>query len=341
VLSKRATIQDVADYAGVSRAAVSKVLRNAYGLSDEMRARVEAAMKALDYRPQPQARGLRGRTYTLGISLPEIRNPFFPDLLDGILEALRPSPYQPLIGVRPSADATERDTIDMMIDRKVDGLILVAPHLPADYFARVTGAIPAVVLGRHERDGGFDTVNNDDAAGAEMVVDELVARGHRRIAYLGLEIDEVGETNSTSLRYDGYLAAMRRHGLADRVLVGNSSHRGGAKPAQDVARELLSDPDRPTAIFAWFDTVAITVMSVAAEMGLSVPGDLSVVGYDNSSVAALPQVGLTSVDQSGRLLGETGARLVMERIDGRTDEMHFLVQPKLFVRRSIAAPKMR
>lgn len=337
--TKRATIQDVADHAGVSRAAVSKVLRDAYGLSDEMRRKVEAAMRDLDYRPQSQARGLRGRTFTFGISLPEIRNPFFPDILDGILETLGPSRYQPMIGVRPAVDATERDTIEMMIDRKVDGLILVAPHVPQDFFERVTSEVPTVIIGQHERGGNFDTVNNDDFAGGGLVVEHLAGLGHRRIGYLGVEIDEVGENNSTSLRFNGYRAAMERLGLVDQVMVRNGSHRGGAKPPPVVAREFLNEPDRPTAIFAWIDAAGISLMSAARELGLSVPEDLSVVGYDNSSVAALPQISLTSVDQSGHLLGETATRLLMERIEGRTEEVHFLVQPKLFIRESTAAPK--
>jgi LacI family transcriptional regulator len=126
---KRATIQDVADYAGVSRAAVSKVLRDAYGLSADMRSRVETAITALNYRPQMAARGLRGRTYTLGVVLPDFRNPFFPDLLDGVISSLRSTRYQPLLGVRPSVDATEQHVIETMLDHKIDGFIMIAPRL--------------------------------------------------------------------------------------------------------------------------------------------------------------------------------------------------------------------
>ena len=106
-MNKRATIEDVAARAGVSRSAVSKVLRNAYGISEQMRTAVERAMAELNYRPQIAARGLRGRTYTLGVVMPNMRNPFFPDILDGIWSSLQGTQYQPLLAIRHSAEETE------------------------------------------------------------------------------------------------------------------------------------------------------------------------------------------------------------------------------------------
>ncbi|PIO98681.1 LacI family DNA-binding transcriptional regulator [Pleomorphomonas carboxyditropha] len=331
---KRATIKDVAEAAGVSRAAVSKVLRNAYGLSDDMRARVEAAMTALNYRPQTAARGLRGRTYTLGVVLPDMRNPFFPDIIDGVISTLRSSSYEPLIGFRPTAEATEKHAIDTMLDHKIDGFLMVAPRLEESYLTTVATSVPTVMIGRHDRDCGYDTVNNDDRAGARLAVEHLISLGHRDIAYFGLEPGSAAPNNSTTLRLVGYREAMTAHGLADCISVFEGTHFRGEHYDEEVARRILARERRPTAVFCWTDLVAFTLMAEALRLGLRIPEDLSVIGYDNSRLAALPQLSLTSVDQSGHRLGSEAMKLLIERIEGRREERHFVLPPRLDVKGS-------
>jgi DNA-binding LacI/PurR family transcriptional regulator len=334
-VNKRATISQVAQMAGVSRAAVSKVLRNAYGLSDEMRRKVNEAMSALNYRPQTAARGLRGSTYTIGVLLPEIRNPFFPDILDGIVHKLEGTQYQPLLGVRLSAEKNESSIVEAMMDRKLDGFIMIAPLLNHDYIANVAKYVPTVVIGRHDREGGFDTVNNDDEAGAHLAVDHLVSLGHKRIAHVSLEpLFEGSGNNPMTFRLKGYEDAMRRHGLEQNISVRFTTHLGGPEHDRALALELLSGKDRPTAIFAWMDSVALTIMSAARELGLRVPQDLSVTGYDNSHIGALSQLSLTSIDQSANLLGEKSAQLLFERMEGRAEDVSFIVPPRLVARGS-------
>lgn len=339
---KRATIKDVAEAAGVSRAAVSKVLRNAYGLSDDMRARVEAAMAALNYRPQTAARGLRGRTYTLGVVLPDMRNPFFPDIIDGVISTLRSTSYEPLIGFRPSAEATEKHAVDTMLDHKIDGFLMIAPRLDEAYLHTVATSVPTVMIGRHDRNCGYDTVNNDDRLGARLAVEHLVAVGHRDIAYFGLDGASVGATNSTSLRLEGYCETMIAHGLSDHVCIYEGTHFRGERYDEEVARRILLSERRPTAVFCWTDSVAITLMAEAAKLGVRIPDDLSVIGYDNTRLAALPQLSLTSVDQAGHQLGSEATKLLIERIEGRQTDRHITLPPHLDIRKSTGAvPKQR
>ena len=166
---ERITIKDVAADAGVSVAAVSKVLRDAYGVSESLRGRVRASMAKLGYRPHAAARGMRGQTYTLGVLFSDIRNPFFADILAGINAALERTQYQPLLGVSQSATTIELVLIDAMIDRQMDGLILVAPRMTEADLIPVADRIPTVVIGHHRQRGqpvlavNFDTVNDDDA----------------------------------------------------------------------------------------------------------------------------------------------------------------------------------
>lgn len=340
-MNKRATIQDVAELAGVSRAAVSKVLRNAYGISDDMRRRVDEAMATLNYRPQLAARALRGSTYTLGVLMPDMRNPFFPDILDGVWSALAQTQYQPLLGVRPSADTSEQSLIEMMLDHKLDGFIMIAPIVADNYLSRLAAAVPTVIIGRHEAGGGFDTVNNDDERGAHIAVEHLIAQGHERIAYFGFEPQEDARVNPVLFRLKGYLDAMRENGLARHIQVRDGRKGVDADYDRTLALELLRSEDRPSAVFAWSDSVALSVMSAADELGLRVPQDIAVIGYDNSRICEISQISLTSIDQNAHLLGEKAAELLIQRIAGREGEEHFVTPPRLVARRSSSMPVHR
>jgi DNA-binding LacI/PurR family transcriptional regulator len=332
----RVTIRTVAEDAGVSVAAVSKVLRDAYGVSAALRAKVQASMLKLGYRPHAAARGMRGQTYTLGVLLPDLRNPFFADIMAGIDEALVRTQYQPLLGVGQSATTTEHAVIDAMIDRQMDGLLLIAPRLPSEDLVKIARSVPTSVIGIHLADASeFDTVNNDDQLGGALVVRHLHEGGYRNIAYFSLDMPPPAEGVTVNLRESGYRATMRELGLSKhiRVVVAPQTPR----EIQVAARHLLQSRSRPEALFCWTDFVALEVLSVARELGLAVPGDLAVVGYDNTSYCDLAQNALTSIDQSGQVLGLQSARLLIERIKGRSAAEHFVVTPRLVGRASSRA----
>jgi LacI family transcriptional regulator len=336
---RRVTIVDVARHAQVSTTAVSKVLRNAYGASPAMRAKVQEAIAELGYRPSAAARGLRGQTYTIGVMLPDLRNLFFADILDGITTQLGGTDYQVLLAPGCNGEKAEGRVVEAMIDRSMDGLILIAPVSVRARLNTVARSVPTVIVGRHGSSTTYDTVTDDDVAGAALVVDHLVELGHRRIAHI-----EHHETDPVRLaempnaqRANGYREAMRSHGLADQIDIASTTYtqQGGYLGA----KELLARPGRPTAIFAGADVVALGAMEAIAEAGLSVPGDISVVGYDNSALAAFGPISLTSVDQDGRQMGANAARLVVDRIadrDRRTAQVK--LSPTLVVRRTTAAP---
>lgn len=336
---RRVTIVDVARHANVSTTAVSKVLRNAYGASPEMRAKVRRAIDELGYRPLAAARGLRGRTYTIGVMLPDIRNPFFPEILDGVTGCLEDTDYQVLLGPGGNGEKAEARVTDAMIDRGMDGLVLVAPVSPRDRLEHVASVVPTVVVGRHGHSPGYDTVADDDLAGAALVVRHLAELGHRRIAHI--EHHETDPTRTTEMpnaqRADGYRRAMRDLGLEAEIDIVSTSYtqQGG----YEGAKELLARPDRPTAVFAGADIVAMGVLEAVAEAGLSVPGDLSVAGYDNTTFAALGPISLTSVDQAGPEIGRNAARLLLERIADRgKPSVQVNLSPTLVVRRTTDRP---
>lgn len=331
---ERATIKTVAEDAGVSAAAVSKVLREAYGVSEGLRAKVQASMLRLGYRPHAAARGMRGQTYTICILIHDFRNPFFPDILDGINAALVRTQYQAFLGMGQTTAATETALVDAIVDRQMDGLILVGPRMSGEEVMKVAVRIPTVVIGHHAPDATqYDTVNNDDELGAQLVVRHLVAAGHRRIAMLSVISSRPGET--MSLREVGYRRAMAEAGLTKQALVVGAPET--SREVHTAARQLLEMRNRPEAVFCWADYFGFEFLGVARELGLAVPKDIAVAGYDNSAYCDLAQNALTSVDQSGQILGLQAARLLIERIGGREQAEHLVIQPRLVVRGSSQA----
>jgi DNA-binding LacI/PurR family transcriptional regulator len=335
--NSRVTIKTVAKDAGVSVAAVSRVLRDAYGVSSTLRDKVLASIKSLNYRPHTAARGMRGQTYTLGVLLPDLRNPFFADIMAGVNDALERTQYQALLGIGQSAETLEHALVESMIDRQMDGLVLIAPRSRLDDLVRIAERVPVVTIGLHEPAvEAFDTVNNDDELGARLVVHHLFECGYRNITYFSLKLHEDLVDATVVYRERGYVSAMRELGLEKNIRVVPAEQTG--REAQAVARQLLSSNNPPDAIFCWTDFVAFQVQSVARQLGFGAPGSLAIVGYDNTSYCELEAISLTSIDQSGQVLGLQAARLLIERIKGRDRAEHFVVTPRL-VARSSSAPR--
>ncbi|MBM7054313.1 LacI family DNA-binding transcriptional regulator [Streptomyces durocortorensis] len=336
---KRVTITDVARHAGVSTAAVSKVLRNAYGVSDAMRDRVRASMAELEYRPHAAARGMRGRTYTIGVLLDNIRNAFFADILDGIRDELHQSDYTVLIGAAGFDADDQARTIRSMADRQMDGMILIAPSSPRSEVLATARTLPTVVIGHHDPSDAYDSVVDADGAGAALVVDHLVALGHRRIALVSAAGTKgsMWQLTPEAVLTDGYRKAMARHGLKAETQVVHASYSddGGYK----AGMQLLTAERRPTAIMTGADVAALGVYRATDSLGLKVPDDLSLVGYNNTAIAALSSVQLASVDQAGHTMGSAAARMLIERVEGRRDRaMQSTMTPRLVVRRTTAEP---
>ncbi|HWV20602.1 MAG TPA: LacI family DNA-binding transcriptional regulator [Devosia sp.] len=324
----RITIREVASDAGVSVAAVSKVLRDAYGVSEALRAKVQASMEKLNYRPLASARGLRGRTYTLGLVFPDLRNPFFADIFAGVNSALERTRYQAMQGVSVSASSL----VEAMIDRQMDGLVLIGPNETNERLNDIADRVPLVAIGHHDLDDArFDTVNNDDQLGARLAVRHLCQNGHKKITMFSLSAPVSTVINQREL---GYRLEMTEQGLGGSINIVRAPQV--LREVQLILRRLLESKDRPDAIFCWTDLMAFEAISVATDLGLSIPEDIAIVGYDNTVFCEFSQNRLTSIDQSGEVLGLQATRLLIERIDGRSHSEHFVVTPRVVARASTA-----
>jgi LacI family transcriptional regulator len=333
---RRATIQDVAREAGVSFSAVSKVVRGAYGVSPQMRERVEAAISRLNYRPHAGARAMRGQSFTVGVVLVELTSPFQPEVAQGISDELEATPFQDVIVAAGTAPERQKRSIEALLDRQVDGLILVAPWLAADWIEELGSRVPVVAVALHGSPRNFDTVTDDDRLGARLVVDHLVDSGHRRIVHTSMPAGGLHHpfVLSHTARREGFDQAMIRRGLEPDVIETWYSEEGGYK----AAVEALARPERPTAIFAGADIAAMGVLRAAEELNIRVPEDLTVIGYDNTYLSTVKRISLTTVDQSGHQTGTASARLLLERLEGRTTPSQYVVGPRLIVRGTSGPP---
>lgn len=329
---ERVTIRTVAEDAGVSVAAVSKVLRNAYGVSESLRANVQESIDRLGYRPSTAARSMRGRTHTVGILLVEMANPFLPALVGAINKVLADAGYKSLMGVGEAQLKIETSLIDSMVDFRMDGLILIAPRISGKQLERFAAQIPMVVVGHHEANSMvFDTVNSNDVEGAKLAVKALIEAGHRDIHMISLPRHPHSEIDVYHHRETGYLAAMQEAGLGSHAKVLRSSEKS---PAKEIELRDIVASRCATAYFCWSDIHAVALFGAASAAGLRVPADMAIVGYDNSPLAALPPLSLSSIDQNAEAIGITAAKALISRIAGRTTAEHTLMAPRLVRRAS-------
>lgn len=328
------TMDDVARRAGVSRALVSLVMHESDKVSSRSRAAVVEAATELGYRPNLNARHLASkRTRTLGLVINDLHNPYFAGVVDGVKATADANGYRLLLNSAFLNDDDERSALESFIDFDVDGVILTGARISTAAIEEVARSIPVVVASRPMRSKLVDTINNDDRLGARLVVDHLVGLGHRNIVHI-----DGGSGAGASQRRSGYRAAMKRHGLESSVSRGVFTEASGV-----TAAEAALASGRPlTAIFAGNDMSALGALDVLDDAGHRVPDDISLVGYDNTFVAALRHVGLTTVDQGRDHIGRMAVEMLIERVEGgRMYARHVTTPPSLIVRDTTAPPPTR
>jgi DNA-binding LacI/PurR family transcriptional regulator len=329
-------MEDVARAAGVSRALVSLVMRGSPKVSELRRERVLRAAEQLGYRANAMARGLASRrTRTVGVLLNELHNPFYAEIMDGIEDGAAEHEYRVLIGTAGRRAKGEQATLEAFLELRADGLVLVGARLPSREILAVAASTPVVLVARDIRSPLVDSIKNDERAGARLVVRHLAELGHRRIAHV-----DGGSGAGAGARREGYRQAMREHGLEReiRVLPGDYTDVAGIR----AAVRLFESGDLPTAVFAANDLVAAGLIDRLEEDGLRVPDDLSVVGHDNTYLAALHHMSLTTVNQPRPDMGRRAMDALVERMDGsRAAPVHARVTPSLVVRTSTGPPRER
>lgn len=323
------TMADVAVRAGVSRALVSIVLRGVPGASPDNREKVLAAAAALDYHPDQRARLLgSSRSRTLGVVY-DLHRPFHGEVLEELYAAVTGGAWR--IAVEPTAPSRpERTAVRALLDQRCEAVLLLGPTTSAAALAELAERVPVVCVARSVRRPGVDVVRTDDALGARSAVEHLLGLGHTRIAHV-----HGGRAPGATERRAGYRAALRAAGSDPELVPGGPGEADGQRAAPEVLR-----PGGPTAVLAFNDACAAGLLAAARGRGTAVPGDLSIVGYDDSAVAALTSISLTTVGQDSRALARRAVERAVARVeDASLDASETVIAPRLVPRGTTAAPR--
>ncbi|MCK0118349.1 LacI family transcriptional regulator [Isoptericola sp. S6320L] len=317
----RPTLLDVAAAAGVSKSLVSLALRGDAGVSERTRERILVVADQLGYRPSLTARTLKqGRSMLLGAVISSLDNPYHTEIVAAVEQAAEAAGFSVVLAHGSRERGRLAGRVQQLLDLGVDGLVVVSSWVPEEVLVTAARRAPVVMVGRTATPvAGIDSVNNDDEQGAALVVDHLVARGHRRIAHVTSSTRPAGIA-----RRSGYEAAMGAAGLGAEVRV--------VRPDPAALDALVQDGT--TAVFARNDVEAVDVLDHALDAGRRVPADLAVVGYDDTMLARRARPALTTVQQQRDVMGTRAVALLRERLDGRTDDVHEVLEPRLVVRAS-------
>ena len=330
------TSAEVAKRAGVSQSAVSRVFTPGASASPEMAQRVREAADELGYRPNILARSLiTGRSRIIGLVISYFENNFYPDALEKLSRALQERGYHVLVFMAKQNAENIEDVVQEILDYQVDGIVAASVAMSSDLATRCRAAgVPVVLFNRAQDDGRLSAVESDNLGGGTALAEFLVAGGHRRIGYIaGWE----GASTQRD-REAGFLAGLHAAGLSlQSRYVGNFRH----EEAAEAARRMFDTPDRPDAVFVANDHMAFAVMDVLRfELGLRIPEDVSVVGYDDVPMAAWPSYNLTTVRQSADAMVAETVEILMQHIeDDDATPRRTRVEAPLIVRGSARLPK--
>ena len=331
--TEKVTSAEVARLAGVSQSAVSRVFTP---VSAKTMEKVRAAAEELGYRPNVLARSLiTGRTRIIGLVVAYLENQFYPMALELLSRALQARGYHILVFMAENSTERVAQVMSELLDYQVDGIITASVAMSNDLTTRCDGAgIPVVMFNRGQDDARLSEVTSDNVNGARRAAEFLIKGGHKRIAHvMGWQGSSTGRD-----RAEGFKQAMQAAGLQPFAMVDGTYSR---EKAAAVTRELCQGPERPDAIFVGNDHMAFAVMdTLRHELGLRVPQDVSVVGYDDVPMAAWPAYGLTTLRQPvNRMVEATVAALLNQIEGGSSAPTKVKINGPLMVRTSARIPE--
>ncbi len=333
----RPTILDLAALCGVSPATVSNALAGKPNVKAQTRDLVLRKAREIGYHASSTARGLRmGRSWSIGLVVGDIANPFVPDVVRGVEDVVWRE-RKNLILCNTDFQAEKKTAyVRSLLDKQIDGMIVLSQILDDQDMERVEAAgIPLVTVNRRAPGHACDYVGIDNQAGVRMAMDYLVSLGHRRIGF----IKGLFRSSSADDRLAAYLEAVAAHGLdSDPSLVVQGDY--SIESGDSATRTMMAAAQRPTAIVAANDLMALGALGALHDLGIKVPSDVSVVGFDNIQLAEHPLLNLTTINHPKRETGDSAARLLLQRIAGDRNDppRSVILKPSLIVRGTSAPP---
>ncbi len=335
-MAEKVTSLQVAERAGVSQSAVSRVFTPGASVSAKTAEKVREAARELGYRPNVLARAMiTGRSRIIGLVVGYLENHFYPEVLEKLSTALQAEGYHVLIFMASQTAGNIDDVVSEILDYQVDGIIMASVAMSSDITLRCEAAgVPVVLFNRLQDDETLAGVASDNVAGGRKLARFLTQGGHRKIAHIaGWE----GASTQRD-RERGFLEGLAEAGLALHARAVGNFH---SDQAQQAARDLFAGPDRPDAVFVANDHMAFAVMDVLRfELGLGIPEDVSVVGYNDVTIAAWPSYDLTTVRQPANRMVDETVRIMLARIETPTvPPRRVAIDGPLIVRGSARIPE--
>jgi len=335
-MGERVTSLQVAERAGVSQSAVSRVFTPGASASKKTVEKVRAAARELGYRPNVLARAMvSGKSRMIGLIVGYMENQFYPEAMEKLSHALQAEGYHLLVFMARNDEAATEAVIGELLDYQIDGIIAASVSLSSDLLARCEAAgVPAILFNRLQDDHGLSGVASDNMGGGRRLAEFLLAGGHQRIAH-------VAGWEGASTQRDREAGFLQGLAAGGQSLFARETGNFHAEEAKLAARRLFDRPDRPDAVFVANDHMAFAVMDVLRyELGLSVPGDVSIVGYDDVSIASWPSYDLTTIRQPANRMVEDTVRLLVARIETPdTPPRRVAIEGPLMLRGSARIPQ--
>lgn len=326
-------IKDIAKHAGTSAAAVSRALNDSGYVSKEVRARIEAAVKELNYQPNAGARTLRsGRSNLIGVLLPSLEVEFFARLAHRIEQYLFAEGYQALICSTAEDQSRETTYLRTLGAKQIDGLLVASIGGSAEADALAATKVPMVAIDRHADASSILTIGSDHKMGGRLAAEHILSLGHRRVAVLGAP----SHSEPVQLRVQGMVQAFEAAGVSPPSVILGETHN--VRSCEEMAYTLLSADDRPTAILATSDIAAVASMRAAKRHGLDLPADLSVTGFDDNPMARCVWPDLTTIRQPVDEIARLAVDQLLLRVRGKEvgEESEILLDVNLIERHSTA-----
>lgn len=335
-MDKKTTIVDVSKLSGFSIATVSRVLNGNYPVKDSTREKIQKAIETLNFSPNVLARGLLGaKTFTIGIIVPSLENLFFTELIRGIDDVLTSNDYTTFICSTNDNDDLEKKHITNLIDRRVDGIITLSPSMKTmgPQYETISETLPVIIINGDHDGYNCHFVSSDQATGAIKALEYLIGEGHKKIAFL-----RGHDTFSYNIKESLYRRLLPEHNLAFeealliRISAGNSL--ATIEESRQMVKAILQKRTDITALFCCNDLMAVGALNASKELGISVPTDLRIIGFDNTITCSITHPTLSSVDQNMKQLGTTAGMNILKIISGHHSDYQkkVIIETQLIIR---------
>jgi|HubBroStandDraft_5_1064220.scaffolds.fasta_scaffold13695_2 LacI family transcriptional regulator len=340
VQGMRVRMKDIATDLGLSVVTISKVLRNHPDISEETRARVLKRVQDLDYQPNILARSLvTGRSYLIGLIVPDLIHPFFAEIAKAISRVIRPRGYSLIISSSNEDAGLELQEIRQLLARQLDALVIASTAMSGDHLSQLRKhGQPYVLIDRNFPGTLSNFVGVDDVAAGRIATEHLIRAGCRRVAHIR------GRKNSTGEgRLKGYKQALQHHRLPysmDYVISSTSVDTNSRQQGAEAMRVLLQRGLRPDGVFCYNDPLAIGAMDAILDAGLRIPEDVAIIGCGNLHYDSALRIPLSSIDQHSHIIGRRAAEIALDLIGAKEQPpvRSVVLEPALVIRSSTRIP---